>query len=59
METNCKNCKNAIEDNSVSYCKLLKVQEYEKDGSLSTRQYKVVDPKINSHCISFETKTKA
>ena len=56
MENNCMNCKNAIEENSVYYCKLLKVQEYEKGSSLSTGQYKVVDAQINSNCKEFELK---
>jgi hypothetical protein len=59
MEKNCKNCKNAIEENSVYYCKVLKVPEYEEDGNLSIGQYKVVDPNINFHCKQFETKIKA
>jgi hypothetical protein len=59
MEQNCVNCNNAIEENLVYRCTLAKVQEYEKGDSLSTGQYKVVNPKINSNCIDFEPKIKA
>ena len=59
MENNCVNCKNSIEENSVYRCTLLKIQEYERGGNLSTGQYVVVDPKINSDCIDFEPKIKA
>jgi hypothetical protein len=38
---------------------LLKVPEYVRGGNLSTGQYVVVDPKINSNCIDFEPKIKA
>ena len=59
MDNNCVNCKNVIEENSVYRCTLLKVPEYERGGNLSTGQYVVVDPKINSNCIDFEPKIKA
>ena len=58
MEKNCKNCKNAIEENSVYYCKLHKVSEHEEISSLSTAQYKVVNPNINFNCKEFETKNQ-
>ena len=58
MEQNCKSCKNAIEENSVYYCRLHKVTEYAEGGNLSTGQYKVVDPNINFNCKEFETKNQ-
>jgi len=54
MENNCVNCKNSIEENSVYYCKLLKLPKYEEGGNPRIEPYKVVDPNINFHCKEFE-----